>query len=45
LVQLEQLQGIHDKDRKDEPLPKHIYGVLVRYKDIFANELSKNDCL
>ena len=42
VVQLEQLQATHWEVRKDRPPPNHIYGMLVRYKDVFTNVLFKN---
>ena len=39
--QLEQLQRTHGEARKDKPPPKHICGMLVRYKDVFTNVLLK----
>ena len=34
----------HEKAKRDGHFPNHIHGVLVRYKDVLTNGLSKNYC-
>lgn len=40
-VQLELVQGTLWEARKNKHLPKHICGVLTKYKDVLKNELLK----
>ena len=37
VAQLEQFQRTHREAKKDGPLPKHIRGLLARYKDWLTN--------
>ena len=43
VVQLEYPQGTHGGPRQDgPPIPNHIRGMLMRYKDVLTNRLLKN---
>ena len=39
VVQMEKLEKTYGEARKDGPPPNHIYGMLVRSKDVLTNRM------